>query len=266
LRTARDFELTTGNWQEFEAHQDAAVVGRAVASRRKIRAGDKFSIGGLNVKVAGIFTSNDPAEENYIYCHLGFLQRRQGDSQVGTVTQHEVLLNSGVEPSDVCRQIDDLFRGGPVATDTRPKGVFQAESLGDLAQLIEMAHYLGYACVALVLTLVATTTVMSVQDRMKEHAVLQTIGFTGNRIFAIVLAESTILSVIGGVVGVSAAALTLAISHLSVGAEAVTIAFTPSLRLALVGVSVSLGAGVIAGIAPAAAAARVDIVKALRQA
>ena len=77
------------------------------------------------------------------------------------------------------KEIDSLFRGGPVQTDTRPKGVFQAKCLGDLTQLIGLAHYLGYACVGLVLALVATTTVMSVQDRIKEHAVLQTLGFTG---------------------------------------------------------------------------------------
>lgn len=266
LRTARDFALLSGSWEEFERHQDAAVVGRAVASRRKIGVGDKFSIGGMTVKIAGVFASDDPAEENYIYSHLEFLQRRAGEYQVGTVTQHEVLLEEGADAAAICRQIDDLFRGGPVATDTRPKGVFQAESLGDLAQLISMAHYLGYACVALVLTLVATTTVMSVQDRIKEHAVLQTIGFTGGRVFALVLAESMILSLVGGAVGVAAATVTLAVSHLSVGAEAVTIAFTPSLRLAAAGVGVSLFAGVAAGIAPALAAARVDIVNALRQA
>jgi putative ABC transport system permease protein len=60
--------------------------------------------------------------------------------------------------------------------------------------------------------------------------------------------------------------LTLTLCHLSVGAEAVTIAFTPSLRLAAVGVGISLFAGVFAGIAPAWTAARVDIVDALRQA
>ena len=75
--------------------------------------------------------------------------------------------------------------------------MFQAKSLGDLTQLIGLAHYLGYACVGLVLALVATTTVMSVQDRIKEHAVLQTLGFTGSRVFRLVLSESTLLS-IGG--------------------------------------------------------------------
>ncbi|RIK74689.1 MAG: ABC transporter substrate-binding protein [Planctomycetota bacterium] len=266
VRAVRDFELLAGSWDEFEAHQDAAVVGQAVASRRKIRAGDKFSIGGMTVKVAGVFSASDPAEENYIYSHLDFLQRRGGKSQAGTVTQHEVLLESGTDPAEVCRRIDDLFRGGPVATDTRPKGVFQAESLGDLAQLIRMAHFLGYACVALVLTLVATTTVMSVQDRIKEYAVLQTIGFTGARVFALVLSESVVLGAVGGAIGVLLANLTLAVSHLSVGAEAVTIAFTPSLRLAAIGIAVSLVTGLVGGVAPAFTAARVEIVNALRQA
>ncbi|HJN13549.1 MAG TPA: ABC transporter permease [Pirellulaceae bacterium] len=266
LRKARDFELAAGSWTEFETHQDAAVVGRAVAVRRGIKVGDKFSIGELSVSVAGIYNSNDPAEENYIYSHLKFLQRGKGMNLVGTVTQLEVLLDESVEPVAKCEEIDDLFRGGPVETDTRPKGVFQAKSLGDLTQLIGMAHFLGYACVGLVLSLVATTSVMSVQDRIREHAVLQTIGCSGQRIFRLVMIESVILSVAGGIIGVGAAMVMLKLSNLSVGAEAVTIAFTPSVRLALSGLVVSFIAGTLAGIAPAIHAARTEIVPALRQA
>lgn len=266
LQIARDFELAEGSWPDFEEHQDAAVVGRAVADRRGIRVGDKFSIGDLSVDVAGIFTSSDPAEENYIYSHLEFLQRSKGMDLVGTVTQLEVLLGEGVNSEDLCAEIDEKFRGGPVETDTRPKGVFQAQSLGDLTQLISMAHYLGYACVGLVLALVATTTIMSVEDRIREHAVLQTIGFSGPRVFGIVLTESTILSLIGGALGVAAAMLTLKLSSLSVGAEAVTIAFTPSATLAATGLMVSGLTGLAAGIPPALHAARTRIVPALRHA
>lgn len=266
LRTARDFELLSGDWSEFEQHQDAAVVGRAVANRRGITVGDKFSIGELSVNVAGIFKSDDPAEENYIYSHLEFLQRGKGMNLVGTVTQLEILLNEGVDPLAKCEEIDEMFRGGPVETDTRPKGVFQANSLGDLTQLIGMAHYLGYACVGLVLSLVATTTVMSVEDRIKEHAVLQTIGFSGPRVFQLVMTESVLLSIAGGIIGVGAATIVLKLSSLSIGAEAVTIAFTPSIRLAVTGLIVSSIAGILAGIAPAFHAARTEIVPALRQA
>ena len=160
------------------------------------------------------------------------------------------------------KEIDELFRGGPVLTDTRSKGVFQAKSLGDLSQLISLAHYLGYACVGLVLALVATTTVMSVQDRIKEHAVLQTLGVTGRRVFGLVLSESTLLSIAGGLVGVAAAMLALQLSHLSVGAEAVTIAFQPSWPLAATGIFVSAVVGLLAGLAPGWHAARTNIVNA----
>ncbi len=264
LRAARNFQLVAGDWGTFEQHQDAAVVGRAVASRRGLKLGEKFSIGDLTVEVAGIFKSDDAAEENYIYSHLDFLQRGMATDQVGTVTQHEVLLAPGVDADAKSAEIDALFRGGPVETDTRPKGVFQAKSLGDLAQLIGLAHYLGLACVGLVLALVATTTVMSVQDRIKEHAVLQAIGCTGSRVFGLVLVESTLLSIAGGVLGVGAAMLMLAWSHLSVGAEAVTIAFQPSWPLAAMGIVVAGVVGMLAGLAPGWQASRADIVAALR--
>ena len=266
LRAARDFELTAGSWEEFEKHQNAAVIGQAVANRRGIGVGEKFSIGDLSVDIAGIYQSNDPAEENYIYSHLEFLQRRKGMNGVGTVTQLEILLEQGTDPVAKCSEIDDIYRAGPVETDTRPKGVFQAKSLGDLVQLINMAHYLGYACVGLVLSLVATTSVMSVQDRIKEHAVLQTIGFSGSQVFNLVMAESILLSISGGMIGVGAAMLVLEISSLSVGAEAVDIAFTPSVRLAITGTIVAAIAGTLAGIAPAVHAARTEIVPALRHA
>lgn len=265
LRVARpDFTLLDGDWGEFESNQDSAVMGRAVASRRDVSVGDKFSIGDLSVVIAGIFESDDPAEENYIYSHLDFLQRSKGMDLVGTVTQLEVLLHNGSDADLICRTIDERYKSGPVETDTRPKGVFQAKSLGDLTQLIGMAHYLGFACVGLVLALVATTTVMSVQDRIKEHAVLQTLGYSGPRVFQLVVLESVLLSFIGGGFGVATAMLVLKFSSLSVGAEAVTIAFTPSISLALTGLLVALVTGLMAGVFPALQAARTEIVNGLR--
>ncbi len=264
LRTARDFSFLSGNWSDFETHQDAAIIGQSVAARRGIKVGDKFSIGDLSVNVAGVYKSDNPAEENYIYSHLEFLQRRQGVNQVGTVTQLEVILKPGTDPIVTSSAIDEKFRGGPVETNTRAKGVFQAKSLGDLSQLIEMSYYLGLACVGLVLALVATTTLMSVEDRIQEHAVLRTLGFSGLKVFGLVLAESTLLSIAGGLLGVGTALIILKISSLSVGAEAVTIAFIPSFHLAWIGMLLAMATGFCAGIVPAYYASRTEIVPALR--
>jgi putative ABC transport system permease protein len=105
---------------------------------------------------------------------------------------------------------------------------------------------------------------MSVQDRNKEHAVLQTVGFTGGRVFGLVLSESTLLSLAGGALGVAMAMLVLQMSHLSVAAEAVSIAFRPSWPLATTGLLVSGLVGILAGMLPGLHAARTDIVASLR--
>jgi len=98
----------------------------------------------------------------------------------------------------------------------------------------------------------------------EEHAVLQTLGFTGSRVFRLVVSESILLSILGGIVGVGVAMLALQLGHLSMGAEAVTIAFRPSWPLALTGVIVAAFVGLLAGIVPGWHAARTNIVDALR--
>lgn len=184
----------------------------------------------------------------------------------GLVTQHEVLLSDDADPDVVASKIDEVLRAGPVATTTRRKGAFQASTLSDLVDLIGFAHWLGYACVGLVLSLVATTTVMSVQDRIKEYAVLQTIGVRPLRAMRLVLAESVILCLVGGVVGTLVATAALAAGGFAIGAEGATIAFRPSATLLATGTIVSLLVGLAAGIAPAIQAATVPIVNALQEA
>lgn len=264
LRQARDLTLESGSWDEFTRNDRAAIVGRALARRRGLEVGKPFTIGEVTVHVAGIFAAAMPAEDQFVYCHLVHLQRTRGAGNLGVVTQFEVRLNDGAEPEAVARTVDELFRGGPVATDTRTKGVFEQSVVGDLVELIGLSRYLGLACVGLVLTLVATTTVMAVQDRVREHAVLQTLGFTGGQISGLVLAESILVGAAGGLLGVGAALVTLHFSGLAVGAEGVSIAFAPSPTLALTGLGASLLVGLLAGIVPALQAARAEIVTSLR--
>ena len=265
LRKVRDLNLVSGDWSTYEKQRDAAMVGQALARRRSLAIGDRFSIGELTVTVAGIFTAANAADESFIYTHLEFLQRMRGmKNSVGTVTQIEILLAEGTDAKAMCRSIDEKFRTGAIQTDTRPKGVFQARAVGDLVDLIGFAHYLGYACVALVLTLVGTTTLMAVQDRVREHAVLQTLGFSWQRIFGLVLVESLTVSLTGGVVGTGLALAILSWKGLAVGSEGVTIAFSTSPLLAVIGLAATSIVGLAAGIVPAWTAARAEIVESLR--
>jgi putative ABC transport system permease protein len=265
LRETRDLQLTGGSWQDFGQRDDGALVGAAVAARRGLAVGDEFTIGDVTVYVAGVFHSRVAAEENLIYTNLEFLQRARGNNSVGTVTQHEVHLNETADADAVAAAIDEHFHGGPVATTTRNKGQFQADTISDLAELIGFIHLLGYACLGLTLALVSTTTVMSVQDRIREHGVLQAIGLRPGRILRLIVGESVVLSLLGGIVGVVGGLLLLYFGGFCVAAEGVTISFTPSLRLAVMGIAISGAVGALAGFAPGLQAARTKIVAALRQ-
>jgi putative ABC transport system permease protein len=264
VRRHRPIKLVDGSWNVFQNRRDAAIVGRSVAQRRSLSVGDQFSIGEISVHVAGVFSSNVPSEENLIYTGLRFLQYTEGIDAAGVVTQHEVLLSEQADPDRVASEIDSVTKAGTVATKTRRKGAFQAGTLSDLVDLIGFAHWLGYACVGLVLTLVATTTVMSVQDRLKEYAVLQTIGVRPLRTLRLVLAESTLLCVLGGLIGTVTALLILSWGGFAIGAEGALIAFRPSIDLVTTSAMVSVAVGVLAGLPPAIQASTISLVDALR--
>jgi putative ABC transport system permease protein len=265
IQKSRPLTLVSGSWQQFQSQRDAAIVGRNVANRRGLKVGDQFSIGDISVRIAGLFSSTVPSEENLIYTSLAFLQYARGLNAAGLVTQHEVQLTDDADPDRVASEIDSKLRAGAVATKTRRKGAFQASTLSDLVDLIGFAHWLGYACVGLVLSLVATTTVMSVQDRIKEYAVLQTIGVRPLTTMRLVLTESTLLCLVGGVTGTLLAMLALSLGGFAIGAEGATIAFRPSVAQAFSGSAISLCVGVISGLPPAIQASTISIVHALRQ-
>jgi putative ABC transport system permease protein len=76
--------------------------------------------------------------------------------------------------------------------------------------------------------------------------------------------ESWLLSSLGGLLGVAGASLLLVSTGMSIAAEGVTIAFEPSLSLAIRGIVVTTIVGILAGLAPGWQAARAEIVPALR--
>ncbi|MFO0966734.1 MAG: ABC transporter permease [Gemmataceae bacterium] len=265
VRQARTFDLVAGDEYAFRKNQDVALVGQSLAQRRGLSVGSRFSVGEVTVTVGGIFKAPRPADENFVYTHLKFLQKIRSLNSDGSVTQFEVLLKDQADPQEVARAIDRKYRNGPVATDTRTKGVFQARAVADLIEIISFTRYLGLACLGLIFALVATTTVMAVQDRIREHALLQTLGFSSPRLFGIVLCESLIVSLVGGCLGVLLGILTLFWTAPSIGTEGVMIAFAPSWSLALMGLMMTVAVAILAGLAPALQAARADIVASLRQ-
>jgi len=102
---------------------------------------------------------------------------------------------------------------------------------------------------------------IAVRERTGELAVLKTLGYPDISILSLVLAESALIAVQGGVLGV------LAAKAISPGLAKALPGFTfylPPADLAW-GVALALGVGLAAGLLPALAAMRLRVVDALRR-
>jgi putative ABC transport system permease protein len=257
--------MVSGSIADFKKRRDGALVGSRLASRRNLKVGDRYQIGNVAVGVSGIFTSTIPGDDNMAYVNLEYLQRAAGVDSLGHVTEFNVTVNDPKKAETLSREIDDLFKSDEVPTTTKTHKAFITSATGDLLGLVRFTRWLGFLCVGVVLSLTANTVYVMVQDRIKEHAVLQTLGFTGIHLFFMVLVESTLLSLMGGILGTGVAALALHFGHLGLGAEGVQIAFVLAPVVIVIGLLVSTVTGILAGIVPAIQAACNPIVDSLRR-
>lgn len=261
----KKIQLVSGTMEDFKNRKDGALVGKGLAERRNLKPGDRFQIGGVGVGISGIYESDLPGDENVAYSHLEFLQRARGVNALGRVTQFEVAINDGKRAEEIAAKIDETFRSDEIQTTTKSHKAFISSATGDLLGLIRFTRWLGLLCVLVVLALTANTVYVMVQDRVKEHAVLQTLGFSSSHLFGMVIGESTLLALAGGLLGTGAAAAALRFGHLGLGAEGVQIAFLLTPVVVVLGLAASVLTGVLAGLIPAVQAAFAPIVDSLRK-
>jgi putative ABC transport system permease protein len=254
----------SGDWGAFQARTDAALVGRRIAERRGLRPGQSFTVAGATVQVAGVFASDAVGEENVIYTHLSLIGN-PGSHHEYHATLFEVQLDDPAQAERVAAAIDAKVREKfEVPTETKPQKAHYAGALADLLDLIAMTRWLGFVCVGVVVVLVANSVVMAAQDRVKEHAVLQTLGFSGPRVFSLMLTESCLISLAGGILGTAGCVAFLLWRPMSLSAEGVSIDFVASPGLVAWGLVLSLAVGFVAGAVPAWQAGRAEIVTSLR--
>jgi putative ABC transport system permease protein len=109
--------------------------------------------------------------------------------------------------------------------------------------------------------IVGNTMALSIRERTREIGVLKTLGFSGSRILTMVLGESVLLALLGGIPGlIIAAAITIA---LRASLAQLAPAFSVSPAIWAEGLALMLGLGLITGAIPAVNAMRLKIAAAL---
>jgi len=102
----------------------------------------------------------------------------------------------------------------------------------------------------------------AVRERTGELGVLKAIGFTNGRIVTLVLAESCLLTVLGGMLGLGLAWLMISRGDPTSGL--LPMFFLP-VRALLTGFGISVALGFVTGIFPALQAMRLRVADALRR-
>ncbi|MBT8036834.1 MAG: ABC transporter permease [Verrucomicrobiae bacterium] len=245
-----NLQVIDGSYEAFTMRSDAALVGSHFARRRGLNPGDQFEAVGVNVYVAGIITSDAPQDDNVAYVHLPFLQQASRVG-LGIVTQFNVKVASSDMLDRVATKIDATFKSDQQPTHTRPEKAFFAETAKQMIELIGFTRWLGLGAVLAVLGLVANAVLLIVRARVKETAILQTLGYSRKNIATIVVFEGALLGVIGGLLGVFGAFFFFIIKSFTIGNEGLTLALAPTTSVCMSGMMVALLLGLIASIYPA---------------
>lgn len=262
---AGKWQLISGSVAEWEKRSDSALVGETLAARRGFRVGQSFDASGITVTVAGIIRSPEPQDQNVAYVHLDFLQQAAGKGGgLGSVTQFTVRVDDPAKMEQVAEAIDAEFAAEADPTMTSPEKAFVAQAGADIVEIVKFTRWLGWGCLAAVLALVANAIVLSVQDRIKEHAVLQTLGFRSGLIARLIVSEGMLIGLLGGALGTGIALSVVHFGNFSLSQEGLSISMSASWSVLAWGLVISAGVGIVAGLVPAWRAGRREIASCFR--
>jgi putative ABC transport system permease protein len=99
---------------------------------------------------------------------------------------------------------------------------------------------------------------------VRDHAVLQTLGFSQGLLAQLIVAESLLLCLLGGVVGLLAGLAVVHFGRFSFSVEGLSVNFFAGPGVIAVGMAICAFIGVVAGLFPAWQAARRETVESLR--
>lgn len=259
-----ELNLIAGSLAGWTARKDAALLGEALARRRGLKVGDRVDAAGIRIYVAGILRSEKPQEQNVAYVHMDFLQLSSGQRKLGIVTQFNVKVSDPARLGPVAEEIDTMFRNDQAPTQTSSQKGFVARAAADIISLVGFMQYLGWGCLAAVLALVGNAIVLSVQDRICDHAVMRTLGYSSGLVARLVVAEGLVLGMMGGLAGTVLAVGLARWGDFSISSEGMTIPLRATTMVLIQGVALAAALGVAASLAPAWQASRRPIAQCFR--
>lgn len=270
-----ELEIPPEQLEAFAKNRTGAVIGQEIAEQYDIEVGDRIPListiwpnaeGGQNWEfdIEGIFRSTDSRGSSaYMLMQYDYFDETRQFGK-GTVGWYTIRVEPDADPVEIANTIDTQFANSPSETETSTEAAF-AQSFAKQFGNIQLIVTLILGAVFFTLLLVAGNTMsQSVRERISELAVMKTLGFSDTSVLGVVLAESILIMLIGGLIGLGIGWVLVQGAAQQMGAMLPGIYLAP--QALLVGLAVMLGAGILAGIFPALKAMRLSIIDALARA
>lgn len=206
------------SWRAFQNTRTGAVVGRQLADRYGWKVGDKLPLASnifpqkdgsksWTFDVVGIYDGKDEQwqkQTNGIFINFDYFDEANQFSR-GLAGIYILRLANPDDAERIAAAIDAMTENSPDETKTQTEKDFQIGFVRQLGDIGLIVRWILFAVFFTLLLVVGNTMAQSVRERVPELAILKTLGFSDGTVLGFVLAESFVLCLIGGLIGLAIA-------------------------------------------------------------
>jgi lipoprotein-releasing system permease protein len=207
--------MIEGSWEALEYRNDGIILGKGLAEKLSVKMNDNISLStadGIfkNFKVVGIIEFTIASIDD----RKGFIRissaRQLLSENLGYVSDLQVNINDYNNAREVVKKLRTII---PYKVEAWQEASGQLEVGSELRNIIAIS-------VSLAILIVAGFGIynimnMTVNEKLKDIAILKAMGYEGNDIVQIFLSQSIIIGILGGVVGMlTGLGLSVIIDHI----------------------------------------------------
>jgi len=259
-----EFVVAPDQLAAFKQDRSGAICGAKLAQKHGWKIGDPIELKGtiwpVNPRLILKGTYTGP-EELTLYFHREYVEEAMG--RPGIVGTYFVKIDSPDNAPRIMETIDNTFANSAAPTKTETEKAFQASFVSMMGNVTGLITGIGLVVVFAITLITANTMAMAARERTTEVSVMKAIGFTPGLILFLVLAESVLIALVGGTIGVLGARFLYKFGSPEFGGFMQD--FGISIATVIFCIVLSGIIGLFSGGVPAFNAARIRIVDGLRQ-
>jgi putative ABC transport system permease protein len=258
-------------WKAFVNDRQGAIAGVKTVERFHWKIGDRIPIkttlyggGSWEFNLVGIYHGKRPQDdETQFWFQWDYFEEKIPAAIKGQIGWYVLRVDNPDDAPRIAKAIDAEFANSPNETKTETESTFAANWVKQFGNIQFLIGSIGTVVFFTLLLVTGNTMAISVRERTSELAVFKAIGYSDRFVLFFVLAESLVIAVIGGGLGLLLAVGAVPGLGRALNGLLPNIVLSP--EMLLFGLGVALLVGILSGLLPGIGAMRMRVVNALRR-